>query len=46
MRCGLTFGDVEEDVGNLQDVVEVFFYTRPPFENLVFVASDFEALLA
>jgi hypothetical protein len=42
----LPFGDVEEDVGDLEDIVEVFLYAITPFEDFVFVAGYFEALFA
>lgn len=44
-RGGLAARDVEEDVGDLQDVVDVFLVAGPPFEDFVLVARDFEALL-
>ncbi len=44
-RC-LAFADGEEDVGNLEDIIEVCFYAGAVFENFVFVAGDFEAFLS
>ena len=43
---GLALGDGEEDVGDLEDVVEICFYAAAVFEDFVLVASDLEALLA
>jgi hypothetical protein len=40
----LAFGDIEEDVGDLEHIVEVFFLAVAPFEDFVFVAGYFEAL--
>jgi hypothetical protein len=42
----LAFGDVEEDVFDLQDVGEVGFDAVAVLEDFVLVAGDFEALLA
>jgi hypothetical protein len=42
----LPFGDVEEDVFDLEDVGEVFFDLVAPFEDFVLVAGYLEALLA
>jgi hypothetical protein len=42
----LPFGDVEEDVRDLEDIIEVFFYAVAPFEDFVFVAGYFETLFA
>ena len=42
----LAFADVEEDGGDLEDVVEVFFGAGAVFKSLVFVAGDFEAFAA
>ena len=44
--CDLAFRNVEEDVGDLQDVVEVLFRTGAIFEDFVFIARDFKALFA
>lgn len=42
----MAFGYVEEDVLDLQDVGDVLLDLVAPFEDLVLVACDFEALLA
>jgi hypothetical protein len=42
----LAFGDVEEDVWDLQDVVEVCFVAGAVGLDGVFVAGDFEAFFA
>jgi hypothetical protein len=42
----LPFGDVQEDVGDLEDIIEVFLYAVAPFEDFVLVAGYFEALFA
>lgn len=42
----MAFGYVEEDVLDLQDVGDVLLDLVAPFEDLVLVARDFEALLA
>lgn len=38
----MVFGDVEEDVWDLEDVVEVCFDVGVLFEDFVFVVGDFE----
>ena len=45
-RSYLTFGYVEEDIWDLEDIVEVFLVAISPFEDFVFVAGYLEALLA
>ena len=42
----MPFADGEENVGDLEDVVEVSFDARAVFENFVFVTGYFEALFA
>jgi hypothetical protein len=36
----LAFGDVDEDVGDLEDVIDVCLDARAPFLNFVLVACD------
>lgn len=38
--------DVHEDVGDLEDIVDVGLYTAAPFLDFVLVAGDLEALAA
>jgi hypothetical protein len=45
-RCDLAFGDVEEDIFDLEDVRQVGFDAVAVFEDFVLVARDLEALLA
>jgi len=42
----LAFTDREEDVGDLEDIVEVGFDAGAVLKDFVFVAGDFETLLA
>lgn len=42
---GLAFGDVEEDGGDLEDIVEVGLDAGAVFEDFVLVTGDFETLL-
>lgn len=41
----MSFADGEEDIGDLENVIEVFFDSGPVFEDFVFVAGNFEAFL-
>lgn len=36
-RCGLSLGDVQEDIWNLEDVVYVGLYALAPLEDFVLV---------
>jgi hypothetical protein len=45
-RCGLAFGDVEEDIFDLQDVREICLDAVAVLEDFVLVAGYLEALLA
>lgn len=42
----LSLRDVHEDVGDLEDIVDVGLYTAAPFLDFVLVASDLEAFAA
>ena len=39
----LAFGDIHEDVGDLEDVIDVCLYAAPPLLYLVLVAGNLPA---